>query len=365
MLEQYASPEKQKIELKVKLTPEEKLNFKETQESDPKYLDASRKLEESLLANKTIFNGSKFRFTVPVKKKKSEAKSIDATVVDLDSSSDAFDKLVATGRNSPTAANNDSVDDQINTTPANNNSKPLSLKSTDQSPIKESSLFGFCKISEKSESESVVMTKPSNSGKNTKFVFRTPRTANNHEMKEVVSEINKSSSTTSVLRNEAVTEQNEIISSTSKSRKDVNKPSSSTTSLKNYNHDKYDTDTVLKELSDQNHLPVGANRTRPNSPLRNTIEKPNKKINRTEVQQKQNDTENDSHSSSTSKLSSSTYTSISLSSSLNNSIDTTCTIQPKTGFENLPNVLSQISSSSALKVTTNVSSTNLLDPFTK
>lgn len=357
MLEQYASPAKQKVETILSLTPEEKLHFKEGLESDPEFLAANRKLEESLSSINSKCNGGagQFRLTLETKPKKSELnKSVDASVINLSSSFDAFDKLVAEGNSSSTNGKNHSFEDQFMTENSNDKTINSSFQSIDvsSSSTKESSLFGFSKINEKSSSESTVTTKISETGKRTKnkFVFRTPMSRKDTKKNEKFPE----------------TEGHKQSMSASTAKKDEN--------------DKYDVDTVLRELSHQNHLPIGANRIRPNSPPKNTHEMPNKKLSRPTVKQKEitkndnstsisdnkpsNSVQPGTSSSSLSDKSSLTSNAFSLSTSFDNTIDATFKeLSPKTGFENLPSVLSRVSTSSALKTMSNVSSSNFITFF--
>lgn len=348
MSEQYKSPVKQKVDVLLKLTPEDKLHFKEAQESDPKFLNASRKLEESL----SKCNGSKLRLTVPLSSSVSDFwnkknTEIDATSVNLNSSHDEFDEMVAAASFSPinrnkvadkklTKSPNDSsrLEKQIENTTLSDSTSYSSLSSTS---VNASTLFGCSKTITKTNNEltSSVTAKPSDSEKTTKsrFVFRTATASKVAQIKNVEPERSK--------------------------------PSSSVTKTQNSDTDKYDVDSVLRELSYENHLPVGANRTRPNSPPKNNQELPKKPLNRSVVEpkviEKDDAKYNGLNVQRRSSTSSSSFTSTShcANSNVTKTFDTTCnesSSSPRTGFENLQNVLHHISNSTALKTTSNVSS---------
>lgn len=367
MLDQFKSPEKPQIDVTVKLTPEEKMLFKEAQEMDPQYLDANRKLEESLRK----FNGSKFRFNVPTNKNKSGSESrllntsnekdsiIDASVVNLNSSHDLFDEMVAAKRTNKSDDVNDSGNrnqsftDKARLSPIRLDKSLDQLINGSKTSASERTLPGSDK--QNRETSSVPTAKPPESvRRNNKFVFRTAiaskQAANHTETKAADSERSIPSLKTTTTA--------PISNSNPSSRSTATVPKSKTD-----DHDKYDVDAVLKELSYENHLPIGANRTRPNSPLKNTHEPAKKSTKPSTVRRK--DLENDYDDSFTSGLSSSTRrislpsaTSISTlpSSPANNTVDMTCKeTTSKTGFENLPNILNRISSSAAVKTTSNVS----------
>lgn len=379
MLAQYESPVKQKVDIKVKLTPEEKLHFREAQESDPKFLLANRKLEESLQKCNGSKNGSKFRFTIPQNKSRSDIDSSVvnevpsdkkvsenvAGVVNLNSSHDIFDEMVADTNLTSVARRDVSFEDQTTHESANDSSR-LSITGIDASfeqrttaktlpdntkkssmtsiSIKDSNITTKTNNKIDSVATSSIITNSLDSGINTKrFVFRTAtatRAANNNaETKSQDSEQNQFSSP--------------------KSKRDDN--------------DKYDVDTVLRELSHENRLPIGANRTRPNSPKKNTHEMPEKSFNRAhqkELEKNDNDSPDCSSSirrsctPSSSNMSSFTTTSSYSNSTVTNPGSITCNeTRSRTGFENLQNVLDRISNSSAVKTTSNVSSTALVFLF--
>lgn len=389
MLEQYESPVKKQVDVRLQLTPEEKLHFREAQESDPKFLDANRKLEESLQK----CNGSKFRFTIPRNrgstglndtsdssiKKNTE---IDASVVNLNSSHDIFDEMILATTCSPANKKDESFENGKMTKSPNDSSRlsinvidnsiveprlaktPFKTKYSSMTPAKDSA--SSTKDSRLNKDiDLAAATKPSASGKKTgKFVFRTATAlkAANAGV-SVDPERNKQSSSTTASK---VANENTAIKNVDPDR---NMQSSSISKLKKKDNDKYDVDTVLRELSYENHLPVGANRTRPNSPLKNTHELPKKPVQRSIVQQKEIEMNDNSSSSSNIQrrldtFSSSNTRSLTSTSSCSNSTvtNTVHSTPPRTGFENLQNVLDRISNSSALKTTSNVSSF-ILFPF--
>lgn len=375
MLDKYKSPVKQQVDVKLQLTPEEKLNFRVAQELDPKFLDANRKLEESLQK----CNGNKFRFIIPQNRSKpgidlsavddssnKKNSEIDASVVNLNSSHDIFDEMVSATNCSATNTKDsfdiavavkspndsarlsivgidNSVEEPRTTKTFSSNKKYSSMKSTTVSStsttVSSTStthdiLFGFSKLTDpitNSETDSSAPTKPLALGKNTgRFVYRTPTASKAANINAEIVNVDP----------------------------ERNKPRAAKSKAQKEDNDKYDADTVLRELSYENRLPVGANRTRPNSPVKNTHALPAKPKNRSDVQQKEPEKKNSSNiqrrlsTFSSSNSSSSTSTSIS-----SNTADKMYTEPPaKTGFENLHNVLSRISSSSALKTTTNVRS---------
>lgn len=388
MLAQYESPAKQQVDIKVKLTPEEKMHFREAQESDPKFLDANRKLEESLQKCNGSKNGSKFRFNVPQNRSRpgtamnnstnKKSPEIDASVVNLNSSYDAFDELVA-ATNSTLIDRNDNCSEDQKAAKSPNDSPRFSINEMDESfeqhintkiPIdksKQSSLShtatgdSTINTTSNNETNSAATTKSSDSSKKIgRFVFRTATASkvagNNTEIKKAGNtEIKKAGNNTEIKNVESVS------SSISKPKRDDN--------------DKYDVDTVLRELRDENRLPVGANRTRPNSPLKDTHATPKKPVKQTNVQSKVRENyDSDSprpsterRPSSSSNVNSFTSNSICTNSSVSETVGMTES-RSKTGFENLQNVLDRISNSSAVKTTSNVSVSHsqfffLLFPF--
>lgn len=400
MLEQYESPVKKRVDVKLQLTPEEKLHFREAQESDPKFLDANRKLEESLLK----CNGTRFRFTIPQNRGSNPAidssavsdssnkknSEVNASVVNLNSSHDIFDEMVSATSYSPANKKDESFEDgkmtkspndssrlsinvidnsveepTITKTPSSTKYSSVTSAKQSSSTTKDSSLFGFSKIKANNEINIAAATKPSASGKKTgRFVFRTAtasKAANTNTEINDDPERNKLSSSTTASK---VANGNTEIKNVDPERK---KPSSPISKSKKKDDDKFDVDTVLRELSYENHLPVGANRTRPNSPLKNTHELPKKPVKRSGVQLKEIEINDNSSSSSniqrrlstfsSTNISSLTSTSTCSNSTVTNTADMACNgPPPKTGFENLQNVLNRISNSSALKTTSNVSS---------
>lgn len=325
MLEQFKSPVKQNIDMKLKLTPEEKMHFRVAQESDPKFLAANQKLEESLLK----YNGSKFRLSIKSNRLDSTASksdpAVDTTEVNLDSSNDIFDQMVAAKKvnrieNGSGNKSNDSLKKQIEMNSVNDSSS------------------GIDKIETKSTDRTLV-TKPSEKGipKN-KFVFRTATASK--------------------------------IANTENKKVERSKPTCTVTksSIDDFPHDdneNYDVDTVLRELSFENHLPIGANRPRPNSPLQNAHDTTRKSLNSSTLQRNEtskivsecSNSQSRSSFSSPNQSCSSTPNSISLNVSDTDYIDQTRREPPsKTGFENLQNVLNRISNSSAVKTISNVSS---------
>ncbi len=410
MLEQYKSPVKQQVDLKVKLTPEEKMHFREAQESDPKFLNANRKLEESLLK----CNGSKFRFNIPRNSKISgmdtsvvvnesanhKDTEIDTSVVNLNSSHDLFDDMVAAKKTNRSDANLDnekitkstndssrlsttvldtSFDEQIKATTLNHSTKSSSLLGSNHS------VTSTIETRSTNNIESVESSKPSIRVKsNSKFVYRkatsTKTIINKTETNDIDAERTRPSSTiTKPLSNDSndksdvdnilreLSFDNHLLLGANRTR-----PSSTITKpLKNDDNDKFDVDTVLRELSFENHLPLGANRTRPNSPLKNTHEPTKKKpSNPSTVQRKGREKDDTATSNAQSNCNTSLSNNISSfvsasecfnSTTTFDTADMTCTeSRSKTGFENLPNVLNRISNSSAVKTTSNVSLLRLI-----
>ncbi|KAJ6630198.1 hypothetical protein Bhyg_16713, partial [Pseudolycoriella hygida] len=314
LLEQYESPVKKKVEIKLQLTPEEKMLFKEAQEMDPKFLDANKKLQDSLRK----CNGSKFRFAMPQNRKNLDndvlndslcvkKSQIDASVVNLNSSHDEFDELVASSK----YGEEDGVFDK--TTKSTNE---LSISKTNSNgdesintsltlPSVDNSLFGFSKIGTTLSPDTgarptdTSIARPADSAKKTKFVYKIPTALkmsdNNIEQKNVDYE--------------------QRVQPTSKpeSQKDES--------------DKYDVDTVLRELSFENNLPVGANRIRPNSPRKS------------DSLPRNHSTEEKTESEQNQPRRSASFTS--------NKVPRPSRL--KTGFEDLQNILDRISKSSALK----------------
>lgn len=374
MLEQYKSPVKLKAEIKLKLTPEEKLTFRETLTSDPKYLNSVRKLEQALQSNKqnvgqsskndsiSVVNSitenvikkgvSKFRLQVPSRDKKSavngnQSTSIDASLVDVNSSFDAFDKLVAPHDASTVNSKSDSV---VNTSLTGETNLELnsSFESIDLSYTKENSHFGFKKINTNRIS-------PNHSFDDLKF--NTEKTTNADASTFTVK--------TKFVPKKPVTLQ-------TRNKNEIQHAGLLSTKRKNDENDKVDVDAVLIELRNQNHLPVGANRTRPPSPPPNshkssTVDR-NKKFNRSEDMNKHEidrfDFKDEPISSALHESSASTFAQPNTSNSLlsnrncsnstatniDSSFDTTAhNTHKKTGFENLQSVLSHISESEVFK----------------
>lgn len=345
MLDQFESPVKPKIDMQMKLTPEEKLHFALAQEMDPIYSDANRKLEETLLK----CNGSKFRLKIPSNRNGSAVDSramddsiaqkkvtsdIDTTVVNLNTSNDIFDQMVAA-----------KFADRSNVGGANDVSKSNSFIDASNHSFDERIEE---KSSQQSENESMANDQtptPKPLGKGNKFVFRTATASKPSDKKNNET---KSNPIDNIERKKT--------NSTAVSESKIN------------DSDKYDVDTVLRELSFENQLPIGANRARPVSPPRNTLPSAKKPLKTSNSQRKEVDKSKVKPRSSSTKSRSNISSSSHIDSALSTSTDQFNTSagmitkdpQSKTGFENLQNVLDLIANSSAVKTTSNVSSLRFL-----